>query len=78
MGIKYSFGRVQAERGARRGRKYAEAEKNPGAVDQTVPGFFSEKKRGKKMKKNDLLCCLYYSRGVLKNKGINIKKVLSK
>jgi len=26
--------------------------KNPGKVDQTKPGFFQEKKRGKKMKKN--------------------------
>ena len=47
-----------------------------GWPDQT--GILSEKKRGKKMKKNEFIDWLYYTRGVLKNKGENIKKVLSR
>ena len=46
-----------------------------GWPDQT--GILSEKKRGKKMKKNEIYICLYYTDGVLKNKGEFIKNVLS-
>ena len=47
-----------------------------GWPDQT--GILSEKKRGKKMKKNETNVWLYYTPGVLKNKGEIIKEVLSK
>ena len=50
-------------------------EPRDGWPDQT--GVLSEKKRGKKMKKNEYFICYYYIPGVLKNKGENIKEVLS-
>ena len=47
-----------------------------GWPDQT--GVLSEKKRGKKMKKNEIFIWKYYTHWVLKNKGEFIKEVLSK
>ena len=59
-------------------KDFVEKWKNPDLVDQTKSGFFQRKREVRKWKRMKSLICLYYTPGVLKNKGENIKEVLSR